>query len=398
MIKFVFVTGMFRSGTTLMARMLNSHPQIAFASDPYFPIFKAFRNAVIEQMSIEGNIDYSAPLDDYYYYPEKQDLMEKIQDSSLDLPINNIDLSALRKTVANAARPYSPMIEHYLDDLGGETFTEIFRNGLNIIKRAYGSENTKLLGFKEVWTDEFAGHILKSFPEAKVIHIIRDPRAVVASNHATNERYPILFLARQWRKISTFSWVHSQPFFPYRDRVLPVQYEKLISHPMEETRKICEFLGIDFDRNLVDPSSFVDGEGKPWVQNSYHFEGTKQFNVRSLDKWRKTLSETMVGLIENLCCPEMLSWGYDFEVLKHWDLDLNTVFSTPGVEAHELAGWIRSYSLQYSMHRAGQMALEFLRAKVLTGNGNVSEKNKKALCLNVEFFNYARKLLNGSVV
>ena len=41
--QFFIVTGIFRSGTTWLARALNSHPQISFESDPIAPIFNSFR-------------------------------------------------------------------------------------------------------------------------------------------------------------------------------------------------------------------------------------------------------------------------------------------------------------------------------------------------------------------
>ena len=48
--KTFFITGMFRSGTTLVSRMFHSHPEIACASDPFAPVFKMFRN----QFSIQS--------------------------------------------------------------------------------------------------------------------------------------------------------------------------------------------------------------------------------------------------------------------------------------------------------------------------------------------------------
>ena len=55
---------MFRSGTTFLGRVLDAHPRIIAASDPYFEFFKAFRNEInprnytfrsreFEQMEIE---------------------------------------------------------------------------------------------------------------------------------------------------------------------------------------------------------------------------------------------------------------------------------------------------------------------------------------------------------
>ena len=51
---------------------------------------------------------------------------------------------------------------------------------------------SKLL-IKEVWVDEFAPLLSKSNGQLKILHIIRDPRSVVASNFKSDNKYPLLF-------------------------------------------------------------------------------------------------------------------------------------------------------------------------------------------------------------
>jgi hypothetical protein len=389
---FVFLTGMFRSGTTLLARMLNAHPHLVIASDPYFQLLKAFRNAVAEQVFGAENVDGDAPLDDYYFDPEKQKVMTRVQETSLALPIDQSQLPPLRKRIASAAHPYSPKIEPLLEDLQGETFVDLLISGLNIIKRAYGKGETRILGFKEVWTDEFAGHLLRQFPEAKVIHIVRDPRAVCASKNVTDEKYPWLFLTRQWRKLMTFAWMNSQLLFPFSDRVLLIQYEELISNPLQEARRMCTFLGIEFNENLVTPVSFVDGNGKPWLQNSSYFQGEQRFNLDSVNKWQTVLTPTQVEFIESLCFAEMRVFGYQFTALKNFHLRLPLILTPPEVSKDELADWIHPYSLLNPSLLMREMSLEYLRASMLTGDESLSEREKRALCLSPAFFDVARQL------
>ena len=46
----LYVTGMFRSGTTTLSRALNTHPEIAFASDPFLDLFKILRSDVAAEL------------------------------------------------------------------------------------------------------------------------------------------------------------------------------------------------------------------------------------------------------------------------------------------------------------------------------------------------------------
>ena len=59
------VSGMFRSGTTMFARMLHANPNIVCASDPFAPLFKSYRNTIAQDMI--QDFDIQSPLNDYYF-------------------------------------------------------------------------------------------------------------------------------------------------------------------------------------------------------------------------------------------------------------------------------------------------------------------------------------------
>ena len=88
----LFVTGIFRSGTTLLARMLNTHKSICMASDPFAPIFKCFRNEIAQKKK-GGFFDNHSPLNDYYFNDEQKILFKSIQSQNFNIPLKiyNID-------------------------------------------------------------------------------------------------------------------------------------------------------------------------------------------------------------------------------------------------------------------------------------------------------------------
>ena len=61
----LFITGLFRSGTTFLARALNAHPELSVASDPYFEFWKLLRNKWYGGRDAEFNT--AAPLSDYFF-------------------------------------------------------------------------------------------------------------------------------------------------------------------------------------------------------------------------------------------------------------------------------------------------------------------------------------------
>jgi len=234
--RLLFVTGMFRSGTTLLGRMLNAHPQLAVASDPYMPFFKSFRSTVAACLG--QDIPAAAPLDDYYFRHEAIELFRAIQDASLDVALDRPALDNLKTAVATHAEPYSPLILPLVESIRGSSYRDVLDQMIGVLQSCYGKRTMDYLGFKEVWTDEFIPVLARALPEARFIQIVRDPRAVAASKNATDEQYPWLFLGRQWRKLAGLA--HDYAADPhFGRRVCVVRYEDLVESPEESMHAIC---------------------------------------------------------------------------------------------------------------------------------------------------------------
>lgn len=376
--QFVFVTGMFRSGTTLLARMLNAHPTVAFASDPYSWIFKAFRNAVTQ------TADETAPFDDYYFHPQRLQMFEHIQRAPLTTPVGELDIELLRRRIADTARPFSPKLEPMLGRLDGRTFAELLTSGLRIVRDAYGDSSSRMVGVKETWTNEFAGHVLRAFPDAKVIGVIRDPRAVAGSKNVSDEKYPWWFLARQWRKLATCLWLVEHHMPEVADRFCLVRYEDLITSPEEQTARICRFLNIEPHADLIDPARYRDGAGQAWRQNSSYTEGAQGFDRQALDRWRGVLNDEQRRFIETLCWPEMQAFGYEPLDVDHF----TPVFTSPTIAPDDLATWIRPYATPTE----ADTAMERERWRLLHDRGDRTTLDKQRCCLSEAFFEAARTI------
>ena len=334
----LLATGMFRSGTTLLARMLDSHPSICLASDPFAPLFKCFRDEIAYNLMGES-FDFNSPLNDYYFDQFQQNLFQAIQDQNFNLPLKYHNINDIKKKISEHCRPYSPQIIDHLDNLKGTTYKDIIKNGFDIIRKSYGKRYEKIVGIKEVWTTEFSPHFLKTFDSAKIIIIIRDPRAVIASNYATQtHRYPFLFLSRQWRKLTLLGQYYSDSF----PNVLLLKFEDLINEPEVFTKNICKFLGVSFHDNLITPSRFKDGSNNEWIQNSTYKEVKMGFNKGVINKWSKVLTESQLKFIEALCYFEMLKMDYKMNFVFSVDDAIKTLKTFDDLK-NGIARWIKPY-------------------------------------------------------
>ena len=95
------------------------------------------------------------------------------------------------------------------------------------------------IGFKEVWTNEMVAPFLRSFKGSKSIVITRDPRSILASRNAMLQKYPPIFVARQWRKSIFIENFLKENF---KNQILSVRYEDLISNKKKYFKKYVNFL------------------------------------------------------------------------------------------------------------------------------------------------------------
>ena len=160
------------------------------------------------------------------------------------------------------------------------------------------------------------------YPAAKVVYLVRDPRAVVASLKTCDwSTSNVVTNARVWRK-----GVRSVGARPDH---ITVQYEQLIGAPEESMMKICRFLDVD----VVDPAVFradtTDGitERAPTSRHSL-----QPPSIAHVHKWRGMLSrpDRDVEVIEAICAREMEAWGYPLEGRAR-DVRFYTAFATSAI-------------------------------------------------------------------
>ena len=401
---FVAISGMFRSGTTLLSAMLNAHPNACSSADSYQPVLKEFRNAVARDVYRSFRREWKdpqAPLGDYYFDESENTLFRKIQETPFSISARGVELESLRRAVADYAKGYSPKITGHLDRLEGGTYEAIFRSAFDIVEKAYGEgkvvthQCTKL-----VWSDEFIPHFLRAFPNSRVINVIRDPRAVCASRNVYDEKYPWIFLARQWRKLATFSWMIQNKWLDLKSRVLLVRYEDLIREPEAHAKQIAAFLGLEDHLSLIDAKKFTGGDGQPWHQNSSYYadeKGPREFNPKSIDKWKKILKEDEISLIEQLCLPEMLAWNYEPIYANRRNFPESLVDKPPVIPRERLSGWIKEYFTDDKVAAAHEMRQEQSRFAALTDSKQAcGVEAKRRYFLFEEFFDFLKASLCNS--
>lgn len=216
----VFVIGFQRSGTTLLQSLLGAHPRIAAPPEVYYVA------RVLEHADHFGDLGDDANL---------AAALHEALNPPLDMLSGcGFDEERLLERARGGPRTYAALLEAILSD-----FAE--RQG------------------KARWSEKSAGQpiapVLKMFPDARIIHILRDPRDVVASSMEVAWTRPesAVSIAHQWRSFTINTIWRGADLGPAQ--YMQIRYEDLARDPATVMRMVCAFLGEEYDPAMVDDVS-----------------------------------------------------------------------------------------------------------------------------------------------
>jgi hypothetical protein len=264
----VFIGGCPRSGTTLLGAMLGGHP-------------------------------------DYLCVPEMQ-----FKRTILRLPSNGPH-GAVDK--ADALQKLAGQPKFRIWELG--TDVALMPHGqlscrelIEWIVKAYGQKVGKLA--PAVWVDhtphnvKYARTLLRLFPDAKVIHIVRDGRAVAASimplDWGPNE---IDSAARRWAKRLAYG-LAAESRWP--EKVIRVRYEDLVQDPPTVLQHLCEALSINYDPAMCRATGF---QVPKYTAQQHALIGRAPDPAR-VHAWEKQLTSRQIEIFESITSELLESLGY----------------------------------------------------------------------------------------
>lgn len=284
-----FVCGYSRSGTTLLATILDSHPQISMGYElvpsGLPPLPRAA--ALVREALAEDPADPAAAL---RREPATADLGLFVI-HALWVRVGPEELAALLEAEASAGRA----------DASGTR--RAARLAMAVVERKREKEGAGLAGFK-VQTSRF-GIFHRAFPDSAFLGIVRDPRDVVASQQGRGFPRSVEQIATHWRdyydRFSRFSRLHP-------GRTLVVRYEDLVADPEPQFARIFGLLGLPYGdevRRYWESKASIHGTR----QNNAPAVGRRPF-TSSVSRWREDLAPADLATVERVCRRAMARFGY----------------------------------------------------------------------------------------
>ena len=271
----IFIVGVPRSGTTLLQMILNSHSKIAIYSEIHF------FTQIVQLKNIIPHLKSKSEIDEFF---------EQIKRINHYKYLPGID--ELEKTVKS--RMY----------LTSESSYENFY--LYLMQEFAKSEKKERFGEKTPQNINYLEELIKLFPNAKIINIIIDPRAVVNSLVKVDwSSDDIIVNTLKW-KIQIIN--SEQKKMNCNGNYLEVTYESLVENAETTLKTICEFIDVRYDSEMLNYFYHSDN----YLSKEKDKIGvTKNIYQSSTNKWNYELSKSQIYIIQLLLGSYLTKFGYD---------------------------------------------------------------------------------------
>ncbi len=166
-----------------------------------------------------------------------------------------------------------------------------FDSYIKILRSEYHERVSKLSNKKFVidklpMNFRWIGFIAKAYPEAKIIHIQRNPMAICWSNYKINFPDPGMDFSLSQKDTAKYYILYDDlmKFWSanLKDKIIHITYEKFVNDFENETRSLIEKLGIKWEENL-----------KNYIKNTRPVQTASLLQVRgnikknTSDEWKK---------------------------------------------------------------------------------------------------------------
>jgi hypothetical protein len=156
---------------------------------------------------------------------------------------------------------------------------------------------------------------INMYDNSRAIHIYRDPRSVLSSWKSLSFAHDGLYLNTIFNWIDSMNHIEKYKRELSSDRYLPLCYEEIMAEPKSHVHKICDFIGVNFEEEMLIPETWHGRLPQEFLINprsAHQGKNIRGFSTSRTKNWINNLEEWEIAIIEYLCHDQMKQYGYEF--------------------------------------------------------------------------------------
>jgi hypothetical protein len=296
----LFICGHPKSGTSLLRALMDGHPQLVV-----YPEESVFFRRYLPK-STGMNLDKQLELAEQYLihiFTWNQENPPASQAGFPDRDYSAISFEDVRGEMRRIVANYSPRHPGDLLSAAVLAFGQI---------TSQVTADTKFWVEKSPYNEHYVETIFSWWPQARCLHVVRDPRDNYLSYRRKHPDWAAEFFAKNWIK-STQKGARNRSLFGEKSYQM-IRYEDLVQSPDDTLREICEYLDINIMPELTNPAR----AGTSWAGNSMFNQEFKAISTAPVGRWQNKLSRDDSAVIESMAKPMLHEFDYPYE--QRWPL------------------------------------------------------------------------------
>jgi len=273
----IYISGAMRSGSSLVSGIINGHSKLKIVDNFHLQRFiigkkeKLNKNIIyfkIKEMKARLGIRYGIQINDKKVI---KNLIEKKKVSYKDV--------------------YNELILDQLDQ----------------------NKSLEIIGEDAPMSWRFIEDFIKMYKkQARVIHLIRDPRSIFASwkkiTYQNTNYWGCIF-----NLIDNMNYAKKLKFKLDKKNYLQVKFEDILRNPEKFAKIFCKFLGIKFEKEMIQPDLWPNIFKRKNIPLGWSSIGNKDvtgFYKNRIDIWKNHLNKGEIFIIEMLMKNQLIKNNY----------------------------------------------------------------------------------------
>jgi hypothetical protein len=193
---------------------------------------------------------------------------------------------------------------------GAKTYVRLF----SLIGAQFaGKQGKQRWGDKSLNTERYMDDIFAVYPNAKIIHMMRDPRDRYASAKTR-------WVGMKGRAgAGTIMWLESvqlarRGIKKYPNNYKVVRYEDVVTNPEQTLRDVCDFLGEEYTPDMLGMTG-APGHRDKGGNSSYGKRDVGVISSDSVGRYRQILPAEDIKFMQDFCRSGMTQFGYGLDNL-----------------------------------------------------------------------------------